>query len=252
MQLRLRFSSRMTYSSFWSIQTYPRLASSQDTLKELIGMGKTKDGLVVHAVQQSGGYGRHGRKWESGSGNLSFSFILRPRANRIQSTSLSLVTGIALVRAIQDILEVSNNNDVLLKWPNDVMFKGQKCAGILLESVGQNVVIGIGVNVANAPLKDSTCLSEHSDNALVPEDLMAQFLKIFDGMYLLWQERGFAVFKPEFMKLSYKKGTNVCVKLPERTVEGLFQDVDEQGNMLILCKESQKLEKITAGDVFLV
>lgn len=242
----------MSHSSFWSIQTHKSLVSTQDTLKALIDKGEAEEGTLIHAIEQTGGYGRHGRKWECGSGNLSFSFMLSPRANRLQSTSLSLVTGIALVRAIQDALGITND-DVILKWPNDVMIKGKKCAGILLETMKQNVIIGTGVNISSSPIEEAVSLSDYNKNiTLTPEALLSRFLEVFEDIYPLWQEQGFVVFKPEFMKLSYKKGTPVHVKLPDNTVEGLFQDVDEQGNMLILCKDTQKLQKITAGDVFLV
>ncbi len=242
----------MSYSIPWSIQTHQNLASTQDALKNLITEGQAEEGALIHALEQTAGYGRHGRKWEGASGNLSFSFLLKPETSPMQSTTISLVTGIALTRAIQGILEL-DNTDVVLKWPNDVMIKGQKCAGILLENIEGNVVIGIGVNINSAPIEDSTFLRDY--NSIIDissEMLLTRFLEVFNSLYGLWLEQGFAAFRSDFANLSYKKDTPVCVKIPGNTIKGLFQGVDEDGSMLILCKDTQKLQKITAGDVFLV
>lgn len=236
----------------WNIETYQSLPSTQNTLKAMITEGKAEEKTCVRAITQTKGYGRHGRKWEGASGNLSFSFMLKPQVSIAQKTTLSLITGIALIRAIQKILGNTINIDIVLKWPNDVMINGDKCAGILLENVDDNLVVGIGVNVASAPIDGSTCLSKYSDTKISEEVLLIEFLDAFDNIYPLWLKEGFAAFRSDFMTLSYKKDTAVCVKLPHNMVEGLFQGVDEDGSMLILCKDTQKLQKITAGDVFLV
>jgi len=243
----------MSYLVPWSIQTHKSLNSTQDTLKELIAVGDAVEGTLIRALKQTGGYGRHGRKWEEAPGNLSFSFLLQPKTSLAQSTTLSLITGIALTRTIQGLLEVTDNEEVILKWPNDVMLKGHKCAGILLENIEQNIVIGIGINISSAPIEGSVCLSDYKENVTItPEKLLKRFLEVFKDIYGLWLEQGFTAFRSDFIKLSYKIDTPVCVKLPRNTIEGLFQGVDKDGSLLILCKDTQKLQKITTGDVFLV
>jgi BirA family biotin operon repressor/biotin-[acetyl-CoA-carboxylase] ligase len=242
----------MSHLISWNIDTHQSLSSTQDTLKTLIADGKAEEGTLIRAIMQKGGYGRHGRKWEGASGNLSFSFMLNPQVSLDQKTTLSLVTGIALTRAIKNILENAENIDIVLKWPNDVMINGKKCAGILLENIEGKLIVGIGVNVASSPFEGATYLSEYSEIQIPDIALLLKFLDIFDAIYPIWLEEGFAAFRSDFMNLSYKKDTPVCVKLPQNTIEGSFQGVNEDGSMLIQCKDTQKLQKITAGDVFLV
>ena len=63
--------------------------------------------------------------------------------------SLALVAGLAVLEAVSAILPPPYAAQ--LKWPNDVLVGGAKLAGILLERVGDTVVVGIGVNLAAAP-----------------------------------------------------------------------------------------------------
>lgn len=243
----------MEPSSFWNISNYKSMPSTQDTLRKLIETGNAqKEGLVINALEQTGGHGRHGRKWASGCGNLAFSFMLTPRASSSQNATLSLVTGIALTHAIKDFIKPESDDDIILKWPNDVILSGQKCAGILLENTEGHIIIGIGVNISCAPVEEAICLSQYCNKShdINPQDMMFRFLEIFQSMYEQWQKHGFYAFKPEYMRLTYQKGRAVCVKLPKGEISGVFHDIDEGGNMLILCKDTQKLQKITAGDVF--
>jgi BirA family transcriptional regulator, biotin operon repressor / biotin---[acetyl-CoA-carboxylase] ligase len=60
---------------------------------------------------------------------------------------------------------VSERANLTLKWPNDLLFRGRKSAGILMESHGEFLLVGIGINVAEAPAVSdggapSACLSE--------------------------------------------------------------------------------------------
>ena len=237
----------------WSITTHPSLASTQDTLKEMIAREDAREGLVVRALEQSAGHGRHGRKWESVPGNLSFSFLLRPPISATGGTTLSLVTGLVLVRAVQDVFGLPPGQDLLLKWPNDVMLRGRKCAGILLENIGGALVIGVGVNIADAPVEGAACLCDYGCNpASEADDLLSRFLAIFEEAYTVWLERGFSAFRADYLRLTYPAGSLVQVKLPKNTIEGAFCDVDAQGALLIQCKDEDKARKITAGDVFLV
>ncbi|MCK5373985.1 MAG: biotin--[acetyl-CoA-carboxylase] ligase [Alphaproteobacteria bacterium] len=247
----------------WSIVTHETLPSTQDKIKEMITSGNAKEGLLIHALKQTNGHGRHGRKWEEGSGNLYFSFLLQPDIKLAQSVTLSLVTGIALTRTIKDILKIKNNDDIILKWPNDIMLNKGKCAGILVENASvpasdihtnrQNIIIGIGVNITTSPMDGAISLSEYKKNTTVTaENFLNHFTRHFEDIYKLWLEKGFHAFRAEFIDLTYEKNTPMRVKLPQNTIEGSFQDVDEWGNLLILCKDSQKLQKITVGDVFLV
>jgi BirA family transcriptional regulator, biotin operon repressor / biotin---[acetyl-CoA-carboxylase] ligase len=106
-------------------------------------------GAVVIADAQEHGRGRQGRSWSTPPGQtLAMSIVLRPHVAPNALPPIALVAGLAARTAIG-----ARVSAVMLKWPNDVVVRGKKIAGILVEgSIAgtrvESVVVGIGVNVA--------------------------------------------------------------------------------------------------------
>lgn len=99
---------------------------------------------ILTAEQQTGGRGRLARAWSSPMGHsLSTSIVLRPAVSTELYAWLSLLAGVALVRALREEHDVAAQ----LKWPNDVHIEGRKISGILANIAGDAVVLGIGINV---------------------------------------------------------------------------------------------------------
>jgi BirA family transcriptional regulator, biotin operon repressor / biotin---[acetyl-CoA-carboxylase] ligase len=99
-------------------------------------------GAVVIADAQTAGRGRYGRTWASPPGhNVYLSLILRwPRA--VPVAPLTLAIGVGLCDAVRGVGVIAAG----LKWPNDLLVAGRKLAGVLCESTGDAVVVGIGIN----------------------------------------------------------------------------------------------------------
>ncbi len=118
------------------------VGSTNDELRALADYGAA-EGLIFVAEAQSAGRGRRGAKWESEAGlDLSFSVLLRPKFEKKLWGRLSLVAGLAVCEAME-----AWDLEAEIKWPNDVWCGKRKLAGILVETVRDFVVIGIGVNV---------------------------------------------------------------------------------------------------------
>jgi BirA family transcriptional regulator, biotin operon repressor / biotin---[acetyl-CoA-carboxylase] ligase len=95
-------------------------------------------GSVVVAGEQTAGQGRHGHSWHSAPGaGIYCSIVLDP------APALTLAIGLAAVEAIAEATGVACD----LRWPNDVMLDGRKCAGILVQLVDGKAIAGIGINV---------------------------------------------------------------------------------------------------------
>jgi BirA family transcriptional regulator, biotin operon repressor / biotin---[acetyl-CoA-carboxylase] ligase len=107
------------------------------------------EGLVLAAEEQSAGKGRLGRTWASAPGaGLTFSVLLRPAGVPAGLLGwLPLLAGVAVAGALQEVTAIGAS----LKWPNDVLVADGKLAGILAESHGPAVVIGMGINVCQQP-----------------------------------------------------------------------------------------------------
>ena len=101
------------------------------------------EGSLAVADVQSAGRGRLGRTWEAAPGTaILASTLLKPPAGR-KAPELSLVAGVAVADALEELVGLA----VQIKWPNDVMLRRQKVAGILAEAQDGAVVLGIGINV---------------------------------------------------------------------------------------------------------
>ena len=140
-----------------------RIDSTNREAIELARHG-TPSGTLVYAEEQTAGKGRKGREWFSPHGSgLYFSLILRPKQPRKVWPILTHVASIALVdtlRELSDRKSVPVRLDVDIKWPNDVLLSGKKCAGILLEMVpGENedpaAVVGVGIDVHEGSVPES-------------------------------------------------------------------------------------------------
>src|SRR2546430_1863435 len=134
------------------IRVFERTTSTNDVIEKLARDG-VKEGAVVFAESQTKGRGRLGRKWTSPERKgLWFSVLLRPALHPQQITQLTVVAATALWRAIHEQTGLRPG----IKWPNDILVRGRKTAGILTELTAEldrvkHVILGIGVDVNVGP-----------------------------------------------------------------------------------------------------
>lgn len=126
--------------------------STNDDLLEA-GKQGAPHGTGLAARAQTAGRGRRGHKWDSTVGNLLLSIVLRPCVNPAKFSGLAAVSGLAVLEALE---KKGLANEILLKWPNDLVARGRKLGGILVEAARDNegkpfAVCGIGVNVNYTP-----------------------------------------------------------------------------------------------------
>ena len=126
--------------------------STNDDLLEA-GKRGAPHGTGLAARTQTAGRGRRGHKWDSTAGNLLLSIVLRPRVDPAKYSGLAAVSGLAVLEALE---KQGLANEIGLKWPNDLVTRGRKLGGILVEAARDNegnpfAVCGIGVNVNYVP-----------------------------------------------------------------------------------------------------
>jgi len=129
-------------------------------------------GTVALAEHQTAGRGRLGRIWVDvpGSG-LAISVVLRPPQPMARWPELTLVAAEAVAGAI--------GPGATIKEPNDVLLDGRKVAGVLAEAT-DHVVMGIGVNVGEAPWPDAGAVERDR------LELLVEILDRFEGGYDDW------------------------------------------------------------------
>ncbi len=214
--------------------------------------------LWILAGEQTQGRGRRGRLWESRTGNMYASLLLKVTGPATKLTELGFVTGLAIYDAVIQSLP-ANDERVSIKWPNDLLIGGAKTSGMLMESSnpGGNgrwpLAIGIGINVVEHPEGTpypATHLHEHG-STVMPELLLQRLAFAFDGWHSIWAEgHGFDRILGAWADRASGKGETVQVNYGDRTLEGTFQDIDEAGALLLRLDDGS-VERVMAGDLFL-
>ncbi len=233
----------------FTIKTVQIVDSTQDIVKELAAKNEP-EGIVVHALEQRNGRGRHGKVWHSPKGNLYLSMLLRPDCLADDTGQLAFVTALAVSGALDNYLpqEVAKT----LKWPNDVFVEGRKIAGILIETSlvrGRidHIVIGIGINICEAP-EGAICLNEANGRENSVDGLRDSVLENFARQYKLWQTRGFEAVRKSWVRQAHGINQHIVACLPDSEVCGIFKGVDEQG-WLIMEDKSGNERHIKAGQI---
>lgn len=234
------------------------LVDSTNTLAMEFADAGAPEGTVVLAEQQQGGKGRLGRTWISPRGNLYVSVVLRPRIPTHKAPLLTLLGAAAVCSAIRKQLDLPAG----IKWPNDIFLGGRKTGGLLTEMSAEtdrirHVVLGIGINV-NMDVSRlppgiqglSTSLSAFSGRKIDRLALLRQLLAELDRRYCRFLEYESAVLD-EWRELNVTLGNRVVVKAPDGTFEGLAEDIDSEGRLVVKLEHGSR-RVVASGDVTLL
>ncbi len=232
---------------------YPSVSSTMDVARKAIANGAT-EGTVILADEQTSGRGRLGREWVSPpDSSLMLSIILYPKLAQLQR--LTVVACIAIARCVEDVAYLETS----IKWPNDVLIGGKKVSGVLIESdvAGDTVnyaIVGIALNI-NLDVESypeiasiATSLKHEIGLHFSRLDVLASLLGEFEAVYN-------ALCKGEPIENDWRRrlntlGKKVTVRNGDVVREGVAEDVDTDGNLL-LRRPDGSLDTISAGDVTL-
>ncbi len=149
-------------------------------------------GTMVVADEQSAGQGRHGRSWYSErETGLYVSIVLRLGMEPGTLLTLTLALGLA----VRDAIAAVTGINCALKWPNDVLVGGKKCAGILCQTAESSVIAGIGINVNQDRFPpdltgSAVSLRMVSERPYSREDLLVELAPLVDRYCRLLLEQG--------------------------------------------------------------
>lgn len=207
--------------------------------------------MWLRAERQTAGRGRQGRAWDSPTGNLYVSTLVRLRPNDPPAPTLALVAAVALHASVRALLPTPA---LRLKWPNDLLLDGAKLAGILLERSGDGVVAGFGVNLAYHPEgldRPVTSLAAH-DVFATPADLLDRLAERFAAWVATWRHEGLAPVLSAWLTAGHMVGSALSARLADGSViDGSFAGLDA-GGALLLRLAGGDMRVIHAGDVFLI
>jgi BirA family biotin operon repressor/biotin-[acetyl-CoA-carboxylase] ligase len=237
-----------------SLRHLEEVDSTNDEARRLAVAGATAP-LWILADRQTKGRGRRGRVWQAPDGNLTATLLIRPEKPLAQCAQLSFVAALAVAGMVAHFAPVS---EVRLKWPNDVLARNRKVAGILLESSGAGagrpdwVAVGIGVNLATHPGDvelPAVSLAAMAEKVPTPLEALSALAAEWARWYEMWTERSFAPVRDAWLARAAGLGTRIRARLAGGETCGMFEGIDEDG-ALLLRENPARLRVVTAGEVF--
>ncbi|MBI5214555.1 MAG: biotin--[acetyl-CoA-carboxylase] ligase [Ignavibacteriae bacterium] len=212
------------------------------------------EGTIVLAEEQTAGRGRFSRSWISQKYmNLTFSLLLKPNYGAEKFGLLSLLSGIAVVRASKSVTGLTTT----CKWPNDVLLDGKKVCGILSELVKDSngtscVIVGIGINVNQTEFPEelqttATSLSLHTHTTIDRLHLLSVLFEELKKGYEQFQSGNYSAIIQDWKKNSTMLGQHISVQQNNSTLTGIATDIADDGALVI--RTDSGLMKVYAGDV---
>jgi len=208
-------------------------------------------GTAVVAEEQTAGQGRHGHSWHSEPGaGLYVSVVLRLPLPPDSLPALTLALGLAAADAIAGQTGLQPD----LRWPNDLMLRDRKTAGILVQLLHSTPVAGFGINVNHESLppdlaREATSLRLASGRPHSREDLLIALLPAVDRYCQTMVERGRQPILEEFTRRSsYALGKRVSVSQPGGVLTGATAGLDPSGFLKLRADDGSE-SLILAGGV---
>lgn len=229
----------------WRLQVFEALDSTQEFATRLAAAGEPA-GLAVMARRQTAGRGTQGRGWEGPAGNLALSVLLRPHGPARLLPQYALLAAVALHEASS-----AHCHGLRLKWPNDLLRDGAKCAGILSEGhVAPDggiawLVQGFGVNLAHAPEVPGRATA--ALGAIEPDTFARALLDALARWLLRARLEGFAPIRAAWMAAGPEHGALLAVRQGAARLAGRYEGLAEDGGLLLAT--GGRVHALHAGEV---
>lgn len=238
----------------YALKSFDVIDSTNEEAKRLATAG-VHGPIWIMAGRQTAGRGRRGRSWQSPTGNLAATLLLRPGKPASACAQLSFVTAIA---ACDALLALAPAVEFQVKWPNDVLAGGKKIVGILLESASQGdavpawLAIGVGMNLAVHPEDTefpATSLAAVNVQLPQPDDALLHLAANYAKWYEVWRGEGFATIRDAWLARAAGLGGRIRARLAHEETNGVFEGIDENG-ALLLRAGGGSVRAIPAAEVF--
>jgi BirA family transcriptional regulator, biotin operon repressor / biotin---[acetyl-CoA-carboxylase] ligase len=239
----------------WSLERVGIVDSTMHIAQERARAGAAS-GTTFVAEGQTHGRGRRGRNWFSPPGTgLWFTTLLRPANTHTEISTLALVIGIA----VQKALAAFGTPGVGLKWPNDLCAEQRKLGGILLESYasgddGLIVLVGVGVNLARTDAETLPAEIQQRYIGLadlignIPRDTVLEMtLQHMQTCYHLWSSEGFGPFVKIWEDHDVLFGRQVSAEVNGQRMVGTCSGIQADGALKLVTPAG--VQNVYAGEV---
>lgn len=245
---------------------FEEIDSTNEEAKRLAKAGN-QNIIVIWARSQINGKGRHGRIWQSGCGDLTFSILLHPKFHASKASQLSFVAALAVSKSLEEFI---SNGTIQHKWPNDILVNGKKISGILLECGSRKksssnlnndpkidwLTVGIGINLTPKQTKKGeifpypvTSLFAETGIKIFPEKMLDVIMRNYFSLYGLWLMEDFAPIRQAWLEKAFGLGDVITTNIHGNRISGVFETIDSNGNIIIRLACGEKYY-ISSGEVF--
>lgn len=224
---------------------FARLRSTNDHAALLRKRGELFAPAIVLTGNQCAGRGRNANTWWSGPGSLTVTFVM-PIDEQLSPHQLPLIAGLAARNAVA---QICGNDGISLKWPNDLLYRGRKLAGLLCERVHKADLIGLGLNVnrdGSVPrnLRERiVSLEEIAGRSFDKTDVLVAVARQLHPLLTRRNEHPFAGILREYDQHHSLIGRRIAIG----DITGTCQGLDSMGRLLV--RQRRQLHRIIAGQV---
>ena len=210
------------------VLVFDQLHSTNDFAARL-AHDPTNDGVAVLADVQTAGRGQHGRTWTAAPRSaVLLSLLLFPPEQLRRTAILTAWAAVAVCRTIQQLVGV----EACIKWPNDVLVRGKKVCGILIEQ-GRGTVVGVGLNVRQteedfvaAELPQAASLAQFTPSALDTETVTRELLRQLDEEFNLLMNGDLATLEASWKRHLGLLGRQVSAECHEGVIHGRLLELN--------------------------
>ncbi|SDM44921.1 BirA family transcriptional regulator, biotin operon repressor / biotin-[acetyl-CoA-carboxylase] ligase [Bacillus sp. OK048] len=236
---------------------YEETVESTQKIAHRLAYEQAPEGTVIIAEEQLSGRGRMDRRWHSPKyTGIWMSIILRPSIPLPKAPQLTLLTAVAIVRAIEELTGLMPE----IKWPNDILLNGKKVTGILTELEAEadrinSIIIGIGINVNQTKTDFPSELEQIATSLLLEKgekvsraDLIKGIFTNLEKLYLLYLDEGFHPIKLLWESYAISIGRMITARTLSNSIIGKAQGITDDG-VLMIEDELGKIHHVYSADI---
>ncbi|MCL4100117.1 Bifunctional ligase/repressor BirA [Bacillus altitudinis] len=228
---------------------YDTIDSTNNEAKRLIQQGEIPS-FAVYARQQTAGRGRLGRPWETPTGNVAVTMTVKPPVDISTQSTIAPLTALAIYDVLKPLMRAEDQ--LAIKWPNDLLINEAKVSGTLIEADRSAIYIGVGINVETKPEHvpyKIVCLSELTE--VKADQLVKDLVAAFEKYHARWQMEGFEALTALYNKRLYRLNQPLRISLDREKQtwqEGICCGVNRYGHIQL--KDDQgHIKAHSAGDI---
>ncbi len=228
------------------VHHFAEVVSTMDTAMELGRNGCPAFSVVV-AERQARGRGRLQRPWQSESGGLYFTMVLRPAMALSDAPLINLAAALDMAATLSDLYDI----EAELKWPNDLLVRDRKLAGILSQMSAEPdriefINLGIGLNVHNNAQPPAVAVAALTEKTVSRVRILEGF---WDRLEQRLQNGDWSTVVTQWKTKTITLGRQVKVQTLNEQFEGRAIDVQENGGLVLETVDGRHLT-IVYGDCF--